>query len=115
MSTFICTWNDAKWDFEPGQYEEMVKRTRAGKAVRDDWSTGGRNSGVYPGDGLILLRQGVDRGIVGWGAALSTVYTEPHWDGSGRLANYVGADWQVVVPIHDRLPTEELLHRVPEV
>lgn len=63
---FICTWNPLVWDWDPGEYERLIADTRRGVKRRDQWSTGSRRQGITPGDDLILLRQGRERGLVGW-------------------------------------------------
>ena len=105
---FLLTWNPTHWDW-PG-FSEAVGETQRGNTVIDRWSTGGRTSGIYPGDRLFLLRQGNQgRGIVGSGRAVGPydhaeiIYPAEHWDGSGSMANYVDVEWDRMLPIERRL------------
>lgn len=105
---FICTWNPLAWDWDPGEYERLIADTRRGVERRDQWSTGSRRQGIAPGDDLILLRQGRERGLVGWGRALSEVFESTHYNDSGRTAHYVEVRWLDVVDPDERIATDEL-------
>jgi 5-methylcytosine-specific restriction protein A len=109
VSTFLLTWAADQWNFEVGEYEERVSRSVGGRVVGGSWATGNRKRGVQPGDRAFLLRQRDNRGIVASGWFASVVYEDQHWDGSGRLANYADVEWDVWLPIGDRLPVELLM------
>jgi len=115
VSTFILTWNQDKWDYDPGERERLVEQTLAGHHVPDRWSTGNRSGGILPGDRLFLLKQGEDRGVVAAGYAIDVVDQDSHWDGSGRLANFVTLRWELVLPISDRIDIDDLRAGVPGV
>lgn len=105
----VVTWNPDKFQWGDG-YAEAVKATSRGRDVINDWSTGNRTSGVDRGDRVFLLRQGVQggRGIIASGTVLRSVTSGAHWDGSGRIANYVRAAWECVVAPEDALATAVL-------
>lgn len=113
-NALIVTWNPDQWDWGT-DYRDAIERTAQGKRVPDNWSTGGRKSGVGPGDRVFLLRQGTKgRGIVASGKVRSEIYDSNHWDGSDRPANYVDLQWDAVLAVEDRLPTEALEEAMPE-
>jgi 5-methylcytosine-specific restriction enzyme A len=113
MATFILTWNpdlfrDTSW------YDDYVSSTAREQTVLEDWSTGVRRGGIVGGDRAFLLRQHRDRGLVASGEFTSRVFQGPHWDGSGREANYADVGWDTWLSEGDRLPVEELQSQIPE-
>lgn len=115
MTIFVLNWNPDKWEWPSGEYAEAVRATAAGGTWPRRWSLGVRKSGIHRGDRAVLLRQGRDRGLVGHGIFTSEVITAPHWDGSGRLVPQGLIEWDSIVEIEDRLPTEMLKETIPEV
>lgn len=115
MPVFILTWNPSKWAMPESEYNEAVTITAAGGETDDQWRVGNRTGGIGFGDYAYLLRQHVNRGIVGAGYFTSEVYQGDHWDGSGREANYARVAWTSWLPVDDRLPTEVLKSSVPGV
>jgi hypothetical protein len=108
MSTFLVTWNPDKypWDSQ-GRPPAAIKQTAAGRRYKGGWSTGGRKSGIAPGqDRVFMLRQGSEpRGIVASGWFTSPVCQGPHWDRTpGKVANYADVSWDVVLGDHDVMP-----------
>ena len=91
--------------------------TERGEAVPGRWATGNRKHGITVGDLIYWLRQGTDRrGIVGCGRAASEIYSEGHWRSErGKFANYVDIEWDIILPIDERLDTDALLVDVPDV
>ena len=116
MSAFLLTWNPRRWPVAPDEYEGWRTSTLRGVPVVGRWSTGQNRRRIAVGDVLYWLRQGPDRrGIIGSGRAVSEIFADVHYDDPRRLANYVEHSWEVILPVEDRLPTEELLHVVPRV
>jgi len=115
MQTFLLTWNPDKWDWSEDDYADAVERTAAGRTFHASWSTGNRRSGISVGDRALLLRQARDRGMVASGYFSSAIYEDNHWDNSGRTASYAKVDFDVVLPVEDRLYTEELIAAIPGV
>ena len=114
MPAFLLTWNPRRWPVAERDYASWRASTLRCEPVVGRWSTGQNRRRISPGDVLYLLRQGPDRrGIVGSGRAVSEVFQDVHYDDPSRLANYVEHAWDVIVPVEDRLPTEDLLHVVP--
>lgn len=120
---FLLTWNPDNWDW--ADFGQCVLATEGAGTVARNRSTGVRTSGIHPGDLLFLLRQGKrGRGIVGSGRATDftgnagphdeIIYTAPHWDGSGAVANYVDVLWDQLVETADLLPIEDLKADFPE-
>ncbi|MGV0734347.1 hypothetical protein [Mycolicibacter sinensis] len=109
----VVTWNPDKFQWGDG-YAEAVKATSRGRDVINDWSTGNRTGGVDRGDRVFLLRQGVQggRGIIASGTILGSVTPAAHWDGSGRIANYIRAAWECVVGAENALATDVLEERL---
>ena len=108
VSTFIVTWNPRRWAWD--DRDEAVARTATGEVYDEQWSVGGRRSGMQDGDMVYLLKQGPEpRGIVASGVVRSSVWQDDHWDGTpGKVANYVDIDWERVVDDGDILATQTL-------
>ena len=116
MSAFLLTWNPRRWPIDERDYDAWRAQTLRGEPVVGRWSTGQNRRRIAPGDVLYWLRQGPDRrGLVGSGRAVGEIFRDVHYDDPRRLANYVEHAWDVILPVEDRLPTEELLHVVPGV
>ncbi len=116
-NTFLLTWNpdNFKWE-NKGKYDAQVEAMAAGRPTANRWSTGVRTGGISRGDHALLLRQGLrERGLVGSGTFKGVAYRGAHWDGSGRTANYAPVDWEILLPVADRLDIEKLKTRVPGV
>lgn len=111
----ILTWNPDRWAWPPEEYAQAVHATAAGGTWSMQWSLGVRKSGVQRGDRAVLLRQNRDRGLIGHGVFSAEIITAPHWDGSGRPAPYGLIEWDSIVEVEDRLPTETLRELIPEV
>ena len=114
-NVFILTWNPKLFAVTDEELRREARRTAAGKRVRGDWAVGARRGGIEPGDYALKLRQSTERGIISSGRFTSEVYQAPHWDGSGREANYARLYEDTVVETKDRLPVEVLHREVPEV
>ena len=115
MATWILTWDGSDAGYADDQYAADVASTGAGRLAPIRWSTGSRRAGTTKGDRVFLLRQGVDRGVVASGALVDgVVFSEPHWENPGKTARYARVLWDRVVPIEDRLTTEELLLEISE-
>jgi len=104
---YIMTWNPTKWTWDDDEFDEIVQRTTAGEIIAERWSTG-NNGSILAGERVFLLRQATERGIIGAGHTTSEVYQAPHWDGSGKQARYVQADWETILSVEDVLPIEAL-------
>ena len=116
MPAFLLTWNPRRWPIDEQDYAAWRARTLRGEPVVGRWSTGQNRRRIRPGDVLYWLRQGPERrGLIGSGRAVSEIFQDTHYDDPRRLANYVEHAWDIILPIEDRLPTEELLHVVPGV
>lgn len=81
--SWLLTWNPKKWAWEEsGLYnpnELLLEIKQIGFAF-DKWSCG-NNKSIKPGDHIFLIRLGEEpRGIVGYGIALSDVFSGTHWD-----------------------------------
>jgi hypothetical protein len=111
VTTFIVTYNPARWDWDPADRRSIVRRTARGSRVRGRWSTGNRNSGVVPKqDRVFLLRQGSEpRGIIGSGTLTSGITQKPHWDGTpGKIANYAEILWDRMLDDDELLPLDDV-------
>ena len=111
----ILTWNPDRFDWGE-EYLDAVDKTSRGHRVDGDWSTGGRKSGLEPGDTAFLLRQGTQgRGIVARGEVTSEIFPEPLFDNPDETGNYVLISWERVVSVEDAISTETLKAEIPEV
>lgn len=119
MSVFLLTWNPTRFTIPDQLWKEEIEQIAKTGTNSGTWSSGSRKGGVFPGDKFLLVRLAKDRGIVASGVATSGVFQLPHWDEirneQGDTANYVSIDWDVQVPVSDRLRTEILLKDFPEV
>ena len=112
--SFLLTWHPREYLWEEHGYYEAIHGTADGQLVPDSWTVGNRKGGISPGDRAYLYRYHDSRGIVASGVITSGVQTRPHWDGSGRPANYADVSWDIVLDYEDRLPLEVLTAEVPE-
>jgi hypothetical protein len=112
VATILLTWNTDKWDTE--EYDDWVKRTRAGESIDDAWSVARRRNGVGPGDRAFLFRQGKSgRGLIGAGEILSEPYEADHWSGDGSFTNYVEVRWSDFLPRDEVISVGELESDAP--
>jgi len=94
----------------------LRKVVGAGKVYSSRWSTGNRKGGIVPGDRALLVRQRRDRGIVASGSFPSgRISRAPHWNISGKMANYAEVDFDTWLPAPDALSVAALTRSVPEV
>ncbi len=120
MNVFLLVWNPKRWDHW-GDHLGEVAKTAAGQPVPGSWSMSSRRSGVFPGDRLLLLRQGRESGILASGVAVGDgpecIYEDGHWDKSKQdeTAFYTNLEWDTVLLPEDVLPRETLKQQVPEV
>lgn len=115
MSTYILTWNAAKWPWKAGRRRREIERTEAGFVVQGRWATGNRTHDIQPGDRAFLLQQGATRGMVASGWIASEVFQDEHWNEvPGDIANYAYVDWDVVLSDHDMVPVLDLKAEVPQ-
>ena len=111
----ILTWNPDRFDWGE-EYLDAIDKTSRGQRVDGDWSTGGRKSGLGPGDTAFLLRQGTQgRGIVARGEVTGEIFQEPLFDRPDKTGNYVLISWDRVVSVEDAISTETLKAEMPEV
>lgn len=123
MALFILTWNPIKWErarnADVGTADEWwdgeVTRWLNGETIDTDWSTGSRDSGIGKGDSGILLRQGRDRGMIALGQFTGEWRNSRHWDGRAATLKYACIEFTQLVDTEDRLPTETLMRKIPDV
>ncbi|RKS77943.1 hypothetical protein CLV35_1648 [Motilibacter peucedani] len=116
MATYVVNYNPLRATWGPADRARAVGETARGRRVAERWSTGGRTSGVVPGDRAVLLRQGPGRrGLIGRGTFTSTIYRDAHWDGSPRDANYADILWDVLLDDADVISLEEVRAVAPSV
>lgn len=113
--TFLLTWNPEQWPWPDDHRQAVITLTSYGDVVPGRWSTGIRKQGIHPGDYLYLVRQGTERGIVGWASATSEIYEDVHYAEEGKTTTYVDLEWMELYDTEDRLPTEVLKQVVPAV
>jgi 5-methylcytosine-specific restriction enzyme A len=115
MATFLLTWNPDSEGWSDDDYAAAVETAAAGGEPANRWSVGARKSGVSIGDRAYLVRQSRERGIVASGRFSGTIREDVHWDGSGRMARYAHIEFDVVLPVADRLDMDVLKASVPAV
>ena len=99
MSTYLLTWNPAKWPWD--DLADCIQVIHKNGVYSDRWSCG-HSRKIVEGDRVFLIRQGKEpRGIVGSGWAASPVFDDQHWDdakrAAGRRAWYVLVDFDVLL------------------
>ncbi len=115
VSMFILGWEPTQYLWEEDGNDDAIQFTAAGQPYPDNWTVGRTSRKIRAGDRAVLYRQHHDRGLVASGVFTSEVYPDPHWDGSGRLANWTDVVWDTVLDYEDRLPLEVLRDKIPEV
>ncbi len=114
MPVFLLTWDPDGEGWPDPDYQAQVDGL-AGNQHADRWSVAIRKSGISRGDRAFLMRQHHERGLVASGTFTGGIYTDQHWDGSGRLTTYAPIKWEHLLPVEDRLPVEDLKAAVPGV
>jgi hypothetical protein len=71
MKTYLLTWNPDRWTWP--DFKLAVRQVALGTPYETRWSIG-NSRGIEPGDRVFLLRQPVDRGLIGSGTATSLTY-----------------------------------------
>jgi 5-methylcytosine-specific restriction protein A len=99
MSTYLLTWNPAKWLWD--DLAECIHQVRATGHCLDRWGCG-NNRRIVEGDRLFLIRIGKEpRGIVGSGWAVSSVFDDWHRDdakrANGQRTWYVQIDFDALL------------------
>ena len=99
MSTYLLTWNPARWPWN--DLDEYIRVIRKNGVYSDRWSCG-HSRKIVEGDRVFLIRQGREpRGIVGSGWAASPVFDDQHWDdakrANGQRAWYILVDFDVLL------------------
>jgi hypothetical protein len=114
MRTFLLTWNPD--ELPESEIDVLIKVLAEGRVYSGEWSTGNRKGGIAPGDRALLVRQRRDRGIVASGSFPSgRIRRGPHWNISGKMANYAEVDFDIWLPAPDALTVAVLIGNVPEV
>jgi hypothetical protein len=81
--------------------------TARGRRSTMPWSTS-NNKSVVAGERFFLVRQATGRGIIGAGSTISDVFLGPHWDGSDAEVKSVTVEFEILLPIADALPIDDL-------
>lgn len=119
MATFILTWNPSVFPALLDDWESEAAQIETLGYLDSNWAVGSRKTGITPGDTVYFLRQSSERGLLRRGYVTSEIRLEPHWDpelaAAGRTASFVDVRWVEQVDLADRLTTEELLERIPQV
>ena len=109
MSTYLLTWNPARWAWD--ELEDLAKVSRKGKIVERRWSCG-NNKNIQAGSRVFLLRQGNDRpGLIASGWVTKSSYWDWPWDERVRRKKslFIKADWYPLRHIDAGLPRANLL------
>jgi 5-methylcytosine-specific restriction protein A len=61
------------------------------------------------------MRQRHERGLVASGIFASEIYEGQHWDDPTRRTTYADVDWDVLLPVDDRLTVQDLKASLPGV
>jgi S1/P1 Nuclease len=109
--SYLMTWNPTRFNWT--DYPEDVLTSKSGEIVETNWSTG-NNQSIVPGDRVYLLRQAIDRGIVGAGITTSRVRPRHHWNDPKKTSLAVRINWDVLLWPQQGLPTSKLQEAMPD-
>ncbi len=116
MALYALTMNPKKSSPEDLAWaEEAADLTAEGFSAESRWSVGSRKQGIRPGDRAFMLRQEVDRGLVGFGTFVSGIEPDIHWSDPNRTANYAYVEWHMFLQPSDRLRIETLKKDLPSI
>ena len=99
MSTYLFTWNPARWDWT--YLQQSIAKVKENGYCPERWSCGVTKK-IHTGDRAFLIKLGEEpRGIVAAGWVASDVYEDRHWEkdrrAMGRSALYVDVDWDTIL------------------
>lgn len=99
MTTYLLTWNPARWQWE--DLEECIREIEERGYHKGSWSCGVTKK-IRPGDRVFLIKLGAEpRGIVASGWAISEVYEDQHWDrrtrAKGKTALYIDVRFDTIL------------------
>ncbi len=100
MTTYLLTWNPARWDWR--NLQQDIQTVERQGYFSDSWSSGVTKRIVF-GDRVFLMKLGAKpRGIFASGWATSKkVYEGRHWDkeaqAQGKTAYYIGVDFDTIL------------------
>lgn len=114
MATYLLTWNpDTAFQWE--DISAAAERAAADGVLPMRWSFGNRTKAEI-GDRVFLIKQGksLPKGIVASGYLASEPYVDEHWNDRRKDANYVQANFDVILdPETDSVLDREFL-QAPE-
>ena len=99
MTTYLFTWNPARWDWT--YLEDSIAEIQLNGYCSETWSCGVTKK-IHTGDRAFLMKQGQEpRGIIASGWVASDVFEDTHWDEDrrteGKIALYVDVDWDTLL------------------
>lgn len=95
MPTYLLNWNPKQYDWY--DIQDCIDEIQEKGFYITRWSTGVTKR-INRGDRLFLIKLGKEpRGIVGSGWAESNVRKGEHWNDSGRHANYVEVQFDILL------------------
>ncbi len=100
MTTWLLTWNPARWAWE--SLPRDARAVRSGRTCSEDYWTTGTTTSVREGDRFFLLKQGPKpRGIIGSGWVRSDSFADEHREAEraarGLRANYVRIEFDCLL------------------
>jgi hypothetical protein len=100
MTTWLFTWNPARWQWE--SLPRDARAVRSGRTCSEDYWTTGTTTSARAGDRFFLLKQGPrPRGIIGSGWVRSDSFADEHWDAEraarGLRANFVRIEFDCLL------------------
>jgi 5-methylcytosine-specific restriction protein A len=97
MTSYLFTWNPARWDWT--YLQESIAEVKNNGYCRERWSCGVTKR-IKSGDRAFLIKLGKEpRGILASGWVSSEVYPDKHWNkqSKSRDALYVNVDWDTIL------------------
>ena len=97
MTTYLFTWNPARWNWT--YLQKSIAKVRENGYCSEPWSCGVTKR-ITSGDRAFLIKLGdKKRGIVASGWVSSNVYQDRHWntESKSKTALYVDIDWDTIL------------------
>lgn len=111
MATYLLNYNPIRWEWK--DIDTAINQLKQNGSYIDSWSCGNRKN-IEVGNRVFVIKLGTEeRGIIASGWVYNGWYQDVSWDEekvkSGRLANYIDVDFDIILnPKKNILRYEEL-------
>ncbi len=112
MATYAFTWNPTEYSWPEFERDRVAVQNGQPPSFGPRWSTGNRTK-IHPDERFFLFRQHTHRGIIGSGITTSDGFRDVGWRDGLSMANYVGVQFDMLLPIDEIMPIERLQELMP--